>query len=748
MPQFTPPPPSAFEFALSKFAPGLALDRYRKRVAFSYEGARIGRLRDVPQHNPNPETARESYDRIKLMEQVRDLCENLPLFPSVLTKLGNYALGQLRYQARTGDREVNRQIERYLAEWFRDCDVSGRFSFADMARVALYSTLRDGDFFWVWRQVDGSLKLQGVEADRVGGNLPRVSENEASGIIFDPSTGRPIEYRTYRRNQAGGYVDEKIIPAADVIAFYDHLRYDQYRGITRFASAVNAARDFKEMMEAVRIGVKFENYHGGVHYSERGQPDDPTDYFAAGADRTANGQPIGDFNLQPGTVKHLPNTSRIDFVKSDRPSGQFQAYAETLIREILCPLNLPMGFAWDLSSLGGPAARMDAAQAYRSIRYLQTEVMAPRMKRAVDRVIMQGIAEGRIDYTDDWQAGHFQFPAMPTIDVGRDTNAGIAEVRAGLRSKADYFAEEGKDVDEEDAVIAGEAAALIQRAKEISDRTKFPIERVVDMLDMRIPNGTPPIVMPSEGEEDDAPLITSIGDAGARALTEILARVGAGEISPEAGRQILQTVFGLSPEAAARMVPDTQPTPAQAPQEAAPQVTEAEFQSDSYKPTAEMATNAKRALEVRRSKPASQRGMTEVGIARARDIMNRRPLSLETVKRMKAYFDRHAVDKDGATWGEQGKGWQAWNGWGGDAGRTWANAIVERAEKEEMQTVATPVLSPAGRKLLQIADGIRDDYPVAGADELDALSYACERRREPAEDLHAWIESQRLHRSN
>jgi hypothetical protein len=128
--------------------------------------------------------------------------------------------------------------------------------------------------------------------------------------------------------------------------------------------------------------------------------------------------------------------------------------------------------------------------------------------------------------------------------------------------------------------------------------------------------------------------------------------------------------------------------------------------------------------------------------------MNRRPLSLETVKRMKAYFDRHAVDKDGATWGEQGKGWQAWNGWGGDAGRTWANAIVERAEKEEMQNVATPVLSPAGRRLLQIADGIRDDYPVAGADELDALSYACERRREPTEDLHAWIDAQRLHRSN
>jgi hypothetical protein len=75
--------------------------------------------------------------------------------------------------------------------------------------------------------------------------------------------------------------------------------------------------------------------------------------------------------------------------------------------------------------------------------------------------------------------------------------------------------------------------------------------------------------------------------------------------------------------------------------------------------------------------------MTSVGIARARDIINKRALSEDTVRRMKAYFDRHEVDKKGATWDQQGKGWQAWNGWGGDAGQTWANAIVERLNKRQ-----------------------------------------------------------------
>jgi hypothetical protein len=120
-----------------------------------------------------------------------------------------------------------------------------------------------------------------------------------------------------------------------------------------------------------------------------------------------------------------------------------------------------------------------------------------------------------------------------------------------------------------------------------------------------------------------------------------------------------------------------------------------DFETNTYIPTVAIADNAKRALEVRDKKPASQRGMTSVGIARARDLMNRRPLSEETVRRMKAYFDRHEADKQGETWNEQGKGWQAWYGWGGDEGYSWATAIVERlnkqADSKELKAASTEV---------------------------------------------------------
>lgn len=96
--------------------------------------------------------------------------------------------------------------------------------------------------------------------------------------------------------------------------------------------------------------------------------------------------------------------------------------------------------------------------------------------------------------------------------------------------------------------------------------------------------------------------------------------------------------------------------------------------------------NAREALEVRETMPPSRRGMTPVGLARARDLMNGRPLSPETIRRMFSYLSRHEIDKEGSTWDQKGKGWQAWNGWGGDEALRWARRVVDqmnRADEEE-----------------------------------------------------------------
>ena len=101
------------------------------------------------------------------------------------------------------------------------------------------------------------------------------------------------------------------------------------------------------------------------------------------------------------------------------------------------------------------------------------------------------------------------------------------------------------------------------------------------------------------------------------------------------------------------------------------------------KPTEAMAEEAQKGLDWRRE---FGRGGTEVGVARARQLVNRQEVSAETVRRMHSYFSRHEVDKEaeGFSPGEDGypsAGRIAWALWGGDVGQSWARNKDRQLDK-------------------------------------------------------------------
>lgn len=77
------------------------------------------------------------------------------------------------------------------------------------------------------------------------------------------------------------------------------------------------------------------------------------------------------------------------------------------------------------------------------------------------------------------------------------------------------------------------------------------------------------------------------------------------------------------------------------------------------------------------------RGGTAVGIARARDLANGVKLSPSTLRRMKAFFDRHQSDEKADGFFKGDKNWPS-NGlianklWGGPNGYAWARKVVEQ----------------------------------------------------------------------
>ena len=177
------------------------------------------------------------------------------------------------------------------------------------------------------------------------------------------------------------------------------------------------------------------------------------------------------------------------------------------------------------------------------------------------------------------------------------------------------------------------------------------------------------------------------------------------------------------------------------------------------RPTEAMAEEAQRGLDWRAE---FGRGGTEIGVARARDLANRRELSLDTVRRMASFFARHAVDKqaEGFSPGEEGypsAGRIAWALWGGDPGESWANERVSRMDAIDNRSIevrpypnehAARLTDPdqyddfrreadAGGPGIDFIYGIKD-----GESELQAVRF--DKTRYTVEEARQWLDENDL----
>jgi ribosomal protein S18 acetylase RimI-like enzyme len=108
--------------------------------------------------------------------------------------------------------------------------------------------------------------------------------------------------------------------------------------------------------------------------------------------------------------------------------------------------------------------------------------------------------------------------------------------------------------------------------------------------------------------------------------------------------------------------------------------------AETFTPPKAVRSAARRSLDwIGEGKAGS--GFTGVGRARANQLASGEQVTMATLKRMKAFFSRHEVDKDavGFSQGEKGypsAGRVAWDAWGGDAGFAWAESLVAEDDKK------------------------------------------------------------------
>ena len=160
------------------------------------------------------------------------------------------------------------------------------------------------------------------------------------------------------------------------------------------------------------------------------------------------------------------------------------------------------------------------------------------------------------------------------------------------------------------------------------------------------------------------------------------------------------------------------------------------------RPTDGMVSEAKKGLAWRKE---HGRGGTEVGVARARDIQNRKELSFSTVKRMYSFFSRHEVDKkaEGFSPGEEGypsAGRIAWALWGGDAGFSWSRKIAGQISDDRDEEAVNMDNEVEVEEVVVSADEERSEEVVEATEEVSEEVVKDIEERKGAEVHHRAME--------
>jgi lambda family phage portal protein len=726
----------------------------RQRIKnFEYDAVKYSRQRKGPSQLSGAEDYRSNYDRVELMKRARDLAENVGLVRSILMKFASHTAANISYQARTENPEVNTEVEAYWADWWDKCDISTRHTGSTLMQVAIMSMLRDGDFLFVLvRDSDGNLKIQGIEGDRLGDPFKVYTSSELiGGIHIDQRTGAPTAYDIYSRSIGDMYTYQATIPASQAFHLFDPLRIDQYRGISAFHTAINDATDIHEIVGFEKMAAKVASSQSAVI---RRNNNNASDLSSLTNDQDTNGSPIKLEAIESGKISYLEPGEDIVFPDGpSRPSGAFAEFHKILLRNICMGVGIPYSFAVDPSAMSGPTARLEMQQAGRTFRRYQKLLEDKVLRPIKNIVIADAVARGLIEDNVGTRTtrGIFNFGPNVSIDLSRDSASSIAEFKTGLRTAADIYSERGQDFESSLRQRAQEASFI----KKLSKEYEIPAVAISDIVESLVyaQQAAERSGQGQAGQTEEGQPIQDISLNGAQvsSLINIINAVAAGALSKEGAVSVITSAFPtISREQAVLIVSgiqegniipttkderiaiqkdegedasggSTPPTPEPTTPPTAPagisqkksslEILEsldpasikmliegmmggielAKYDGIDFTPPQGARDAAKRALDVRETKPPSQRGMTPVGIARARDLINGVKMSPDTLRRMLSFLTRHEVDKKGATWDEQGKGWQAWNGWGGDAGYAWARKIVGQMEARDNKELARPV---------------------------------------------------------
>jgi lambda family phage portal protein len=509
------------------------------------------------------ETQRKQRQRINRIWEARDMEEKFCFVRGVLEKLTQYTCGAITYQSRTGDSDIDQEYQDYFHDWCGRADLTGRFRLSELVQLGFRATVRDGEYGWMIVPDGDEIRLQPIEADRIGGpDRVKAEENNINGILLDEA-GRVLGYEIFKRSRMAQYTKEDfdlgmgagVVPAEMFLHLFRPTRADQYHGDSWLSPLLPHARDIHELFGFEKMAMKFAAAFAGFIRRKDSAP------TGSGLDwMTKSGGGSGGpnaFEVQAGMIKRLQEGEEITFPGSTgRPSGNLMQFVEILIREMALGLNMPFGFVYNMALLGGVTARIEVMQAWRTIQQYQHLLVDKVLNKVRDLVIERAIAMGAVTPHPLWRQGAWNFGARLTGDTGNYVQEQMMLLQNGIIPR-------GKVIEEIDGSsnmeVARTLAREVKELQEVGAEAGVPIELIVPSM-MNATQMLAAINMPPpEPPPQPKGYVAKVGEKSAAQLIDVLTAYAEGKLERESAIQSLVYVYGVPRAKAESLVPEARP---------------------------------------------------------------------------------------------------------------------------------------------------------------------------------------------
>ena len=497
------------------------------------------------------ESGKKQRQRVEAIWEGRAMEEHFCMVAGILDRLSMYVCGSIEYQAATGDDKADTEIEEYFHNWCGECDYTGRHRMRTMAELGLRSMWRDGEHGWIEHLENGKLKLQAIEADRIG-NPTNLSQDEFNigGVVID-GRGRIQNYQIQKRTRNMMYSLEGEIPPERFIHLYRPTRSDQYHGTSLLKPVIPHARDLYELFGFEKVAAKFAASFAA--FMRVADPHSPTGVDTW--DKDPGPGKLRSMAAQAGTVIQVPRGEGLEFAPgTQRPSGAFMAFVEALVREVALGLNLPYGFVYDMARFGGVTARLETQSAERVFKRFREILIQTLLDRVKRKVLLLGMASKELRVVKNWDKGSWQFGAGLSGDLGHQVQADETMVRNGVKTRTQWAAELGYDY----GALIDQTASEVEKIQRVSKEKNIPMELLLVTLPAPTEN-LANLAKAKAGITDEAApppgLVGTAGDKAAKGVIDLLSAVGRGEIDRDSARMTLVEVYGMEMASAMAVLP-------------------------------------------------------------------------------------------------------------------------------------------------------------------------------------------------